>query len=186
MQNKEEFFTESKNRFLKTKFRLDYKRIDSTKYKFLDGIFSVNEFGETKKINENLHIRKYYKMLNRFGFKNPEEYNIEAVYFHKNFGRFIFYNGIKVKHNHSKKVGYIVFWSYGFINESWEENEKPKFFKEDLETGTFTKDIWDVFTFREKRYLLLNCIHYERWYFEVYELTENRARFISEIDYGGL
>ncbi len=141
VQNKEEFMTESKNRFLKTKFRLDYKRIDSTKYKFLDGIFSVNEFGETKKIDENLRVRKYYKILNRIGFKNPHEYNIEAVYFHKNFGRFIFYNGIKVKNNHSKQIGYIVFWSYGFINESWEENEKPKFFKEDLETGTFTKDI---------------------------------------------
>ncbi|MFH1618491.1 MAG: hypothetical protein ABIG11_01145, partial [bacterium] len=58
--------------------------------------------------------------------------------------------------------------------------------KEDSETGTFTKQLWDIFEYNNSRYLLLNVIHYERHFFEYYSLEPEKIVPRGEIGYGGL
>lgn len=57
---------------------------------------------------------------------------------------------------------------------------------EDIETGGYTRELWDVFEYNSKKYILVFNRVYESHVFELYTIENNLIVKISDIEFGGL
>ncbi len=58
--------------------------------------------------------------------------------------------------------------------------------KADPETGGYTRNLWDIFTFNNQEYILIFNRVYERHDFEVFKINKNKLIKKLEFNFGGL
>ncbi len=108
-------------------------------------------------------------------------------------GMFIFFRINSITED-PKNIDYEHFWGAtrrtlsSFIIRSGKTIQAPDLLVEemDFETDYSNRDLWDVFRFDGRKYILINLIEYERRTFEIYETTSSKLNRVMEFEYGGL
>ncbi len=76
--------------------------------------------------------------------------------------------------------------SFVFVTNDMVYSPEIKIEKEDPETGGYTRNLWDIFTFNNQEYILIFNRVYERHDFEVFKINKNKLIKELEFSFGGL
>jgi len=84
----------------------------------------------------------------------------------------------------TKKEPY--FFGIALVQGRHTASESVSVTREDPETGGYTKELWDIFQFRDQTYVLVLAKRYESHNFEAFVVDNSQLRQVLAFEYGGL